>query len=104
MSVIIIINLLTLTLLLNIYTCCYVFIADVLNVNSGCEKVTASHRIITEAEKPRCGAEKPPCGAEKPLCAPDKTVTSKEMSFSQTLTKFLSGAYLGIPTTLHVGC
>ena len=63
--------------------CCYVFIADVLNVNSGCEKVTPSHRIITEAEKPRCGAE-------KPLCAADKTVTSKEMSLSQTLTKFLS--------------
>ena len=52
-----------------------------LNVNSGCEKVT--HRIITEAEKPRCGAE-------KPRCAADKTVTSKEMSLSQALTKFLS--------------
>ena len=56
--------------------CCYVFIADVLNVNSGCEKVTASHRIITEVEKILCGE--------------DKTVTSQEMSFSQTLTKFLS--------------
>ena len=56
--------------------CCYVFIADVLNVNSGCEKVTPSHRIIAEADSF--------------LCAPDKTVTSKEMSFSQTLTKFLS--------------
>ena len=54
-----------------------------LNVNSGCEKVTASQRIITEAEMPLCGAE-------KPRCAADKTVTSKEMSFSQTLTKFLS--------------
>ena len=47
-----------------------------LNVNSGCEKVTPSHRIIAEADSF--------------LCAPDKTVTSKEMSFSQTLTKFLS--------------
>ena len=63
--------------------CCYLFIADVLNVNSGCEKVTPSYRIITEAEKPLCESDKPRCGA-------DKSVTSKEMSLSQTLAKFLS--------------